>query len=104
MWLKLYCNLWFCSDFNEFLVEELLQLLDVTDFLQIEDCILEIMNVISKKLSLENIYDVIEFSECFQSLSSNFGIQCSRFVKENIFYCRSFSLKALIKCCIFQCV
>ena len=72
------------SDFNEFQVEELLQLLEVTDFLQMEDCILEIMNVISKKLSLENIYDVIEFSECFQSLSSNFGIQCSRFVKENI--------------------
>ena len=73
-----------CSDFNEFLVEDLLQLLEVTDFLQMEDYILEIMSAMSKKLTLENIYDVMEFSECVQSLSSNFGMHCSQFVKENL--------------------
>ena len=72
------------DDLDKLHLEELLQMLEVVDYLQMADCMIETEKVLSEKyLNLENIYDILEFIECFLQNMSVLKEKSSAFVIEN---------------------
>ena len=72
------------DDFEKLHLEELLQMLEVVDYLQMADCMIETEKVLSEKyLNLENIYDILEFTECFLQNLSLLKEKCGAFVTAN---------------------
>ena len=72
------------DDFDQLHLEELLQMLEVVDYLQMTDCLIETEIVLSKKyVNLGNIYDILEFTECFLQNLSGLKNHCCAFVIEN---------------------
>ena len=71
-------------DDDGFNMEQLIQLLEVSDYLQMENFTSEVGIAVSKQLNQENIYDIFELSELFQSLSSPLGEKCAPYVRENL--------------------
>ena len=72
------------NDFEKFHLEELLQMLEVLDYLQMVDCMSETEIVLSEKyVNLENIYDILEFTEGFLQNLSFLKRKCGEFVIEN---------------------
>ena len=72
------------SNFNELDVNELLELLEVVDYLQMVDCMSETEKMLAEKfVNLENIYDILEFTEHFLQTMTILKDKCCIFVKEN---------------------
>ena len=72
------------SDFEKLHLEDLLQMLEVLDYLQMADCMIETERILSGKyLNLGNIYDILEFTECFLQNLSVLKEKCGAFVIEN---------------------
>ena len=72
------------SNLNDSNLEQLIQLLEVSDYLQMEDFTSEVGIAVSKQLNQENVYDIFELSDLFQSLSSPLGEKCAPYVRENL--------------------
>ena len=72
------------ANFKHLEVSELLQLLEISDYLQMEDMINEIEILLSAKLNLFNIYDIVEITELMHvpNLKSNYY----QYIKENILH------------------
>ena len=65
-------------------VEELLQLLQIVDYLQMDELSTEIQTLLSEKLSIENILDIVEISELIEVPYLR-AIYC-RFIKHNLMH------------------
>ena len=74
------------SNLDGFKMEQLIQLLEVSDYLQMEDFTSEVGNSVAKQLNPENIYHIFELSDLFLSLSSPLGEKCAPYVRENLYH------------------
>ena len=84
--LKIILNSLVSSNLDGFKIEQLIQLLEVSDYLQMEDFTSDVGNYVAKQLNPENIYDIFELSDLFLSLSSPLGEKCAPYVKENLYH------------------
>ena len=69
-------------DLNQYEENELQSLLEASDYLQMDALTKELESALTKKLCLDNVYDIVEFIDNLQvdQLKSD----CSQFIKQNI--------------------
>ena len=70
------------KDLQKLEVGQLLRILEIADFLQMESLTKVFEELISNQISKENIYDIVNVTEKFQC--PNINTKCCNFVKENI--------------------
>ena len=80
--MQIIINSLISIDLTQLEDEELQKLLEISDYLQMDTLTSEIETTLTNKLTIKNIYDIVDFTENLQvsKLKSNF----TEFIKQNI--------------------